>query len=740
MVRTGSRLIAALFLLLVALALKGYITTAPNLTGAGGFDTRRAAQRLGRVLGDQRPHPVDTGADDAVRSRLVAELRGIGLNPRITDDWACNGAPKSRAVSCARIRNVVASLGPAQGSRLLLASHYDSTPTGPGAADDGIGVASMMEIASLLRNRQLGRPVDFLFDEGEEFGLLGARAFLEHDPLAARVDSLINLEARGVTGPVIMFETSRPNGAALETYRHAALRPVANSMTADFYRLIPNATDVTVFADRPWTILNYAIIGNETRYHSAGDRLDALDPRSLHHMGSEALAAADALAAAPPVRSDSESVYADVAGRALLVLPKAAALIAFGGALLLFLWLGWRRRGGLGRATGAIGAALAGSAVAAFLLQWLIGQIRPGLYWRAHPEILAFALDLLALAVSAAALARIGRGLARDRLRAAFWLIFLLIASAIAVAAPGSVIFALLPPLPLLLGTALDRRLSGAETIGAILSWASLFLLWAPLLHTSEVLLDFQIAPVFAVVAALLVLPALIEMRPLAARLPAVLVPAVFGAGALAAWIAVALAPAYSADRKQGFRIDYGWDQAAKTGRWFVLDDGAGLPDRFPNASAFRKGVEVPWSLAKRRAAPAPAFPLPAPRLEKIGERPTPGGGRLVRFRIASGGADQVVLRAAPSSGLRAASIDGSVGRFGAGAKKDPFFIRCAGRSCDGAIMDLLVGRPGPLDLIIMGIRASLPPAAASLLAARPATAQPQYSPDSSVAVDRVRL
>lgn len=740
MARTGSRLIAAFLLLIAALAFKGSLTTAPPLAPAagGGFNTERAKARLARILGDQRPHPVDTAADDAVRDRLVAELRAMGLSPRVNDAWACNGAPKSRGIGCARVRNVVASIGPAGGPHLLLASHYDSTPAGPGATDDGIGVASMLEIAALLKDRGLGRPVTFLFDEGEEAGLVGARAFLEQDPLAARVDSVINMEARGVTGPAIMFETSRPNGSAIEAYRGAAARPVANSMTTDFYRLIPNATDVTVLAARPWTILNYAVIGNETRYHSAGDRLDALDPRSLQHMGSEALAATEVLAAGPPAHGTADYVYADVIGRGLVVLPKTSALASFGLLILAFLWLGWRRRAGLGRATGAVVAALVGSAAAAFLLQWLVGQIRPGLYWRAHPEVIALALDLTALAASAFLVTRLARPLARDRLRAGFWLVFLLTSLLITAAAPGGVIFALLPPLPLLAGIALERRVPGAETVGAFLSWLLLFLFWAPLLHLSEVLLDFQAAPVFAFVASLLVLPVLIELKPPAARLPPLRVPALLGAAALAGWIAVAVAPAYSADRKQGFRVDYEWDQGREKGRWLVFDDGAPLPRGFAGG-AFRTGAEVPWSMAKRRAAPAPALRLAPPVLQKLGERQTPAG-RLITIRIAAGGADQVVLRGAPDSGLEAVRIAGSPARFGIGGKKDPFFVRCAGRSCDGAVMDLLVRRAGPLVLTAIGVRAGLPDAAAPLVAARPATAQPQYSPDSSYAVQRIRL
>ncbi|HEX4738929.1 MAG TPA: M20/M25/M40 family metallo-hydrolase [Allosphingosinicella sp.] len=742
MAKTGSRLIAALLLLVAALALKGELTSAPPpaAPGPGGFDTARALQRLGRVLGDQRPHPVDTAADDAVRGRLVAELQAIGLTPRVTEAWACNGGAKSRSIGCASVRNVVASLGPANGSHLLLVSHYDSTPTGPGAADDGIGVTSMLEIAALLKAHPPRRPVDFLFDEGEEAGLLGARAFLEHDPLAPHVDSLINMESRGVTGPAIMFETSRPNGGAIDVYRRAASRPVANSMTTDFYRLIPNATDVTVFAARPWTILNFAIIGNETRYHSAGDRLDALDPRSLRHMGTEALAATEKLASGPPAADGGEYVYADVLGRALVVLPKTLALGSFAALIAAFASFGWRRRAGLGRAAGAVTAGIAGSALLAFAVQEAIGLFRPGLYWRAHPGIIAIAVDMAAFAACAAALAWIGRPSARDRLRAAFWLVFLLLGLLIALAAPGAVIFALLPPLPLLIGAGLERRLPGAETAGAVLSWVLLFLFWAPLLHLSEVLLDFPLGPVFAAISALLVLPVLVELKALTASFPRWRVPAALGVAALASWTAVALAPAYSADRKQNFRIEYGWDQQARKGEWLISEDGASLPTGFPGAAGFRSGVEVPWSSAKRRGAPAPALPLAPPQVVKIAESGTTDGGRLIRLRFASAGADQILLRAEPDSGLVGASVAGSDARFGAGKKTDPFFIRCAGRTCDGAVMDLRVGRPGPLTLTVIGIRFGLPGAAAPLVAARPATSAPQYSPDSSFAVDRIRL
>lgn len=118
-------LLALALALLAAMALKGtllVLPSPPDTPTATGFDANRAVARLQRILGDQRPHPVDSEAGDAVRERLIAEMRAVGLNPRVTDDFACNGE-RGSAVSCARVRNLVATIGPAEGKHLLLVSH-----------------------------------------------------------------------------------------------------------------------------------------------------------------------------------------------------------------------------------------------------------------------------------------------------------------------------------------------------------------------------------------------------------------------------------------------------------------------------------------------------------------------------------------------------------------------------------------------------------------------------------------
>jgi hypothetical protein len=723
--------LTALFLaLLAAMALKGSLIalpSPPDHSELGMFDANRAAARLARILGDERPHPADSANGDAVRDRLVAEMRGVGLSPRITDDFACNGNIHARNVNCARVRNLVATLGPIADGRpaLLLVSHYDSTFAGPGAADDGIGVASMLEIAEALRGRRMARPVIFLFDEGEELGLIGARAFLERDPLAHQVAWAVNLEARGVDGPAIMFETSRPTAPAIGWYGRASRRPVANSLSTDLYRLIPNSTDVAVFDERPWTILNFAVIGNETRYHSAGDTLAALDRRSLQHMGEQGLGATEAVADAgigEPPSGSGDRLYTDLAGRMLIDVPMSFGLVLLGLTLLFLLIEAWRRRA-LGRPLLAMAATLAGSLGLAFAGHFIVQLIRPGDYWRAYPWLTSSAVYASALAVAVAALLLIAPSGERTRLRAAFWLLFTALGAALCAAAPGAAIYFLVPPLLAALGMALARRWPWAERAGAIAAALLLYLTFGPALGLFEALMNGGPLWAFAPLGAAIMLPALIEFAAFLGRGRTILV--IGGAIdlAIACWIAAGLAPAYSDDRRQLFTIEYVSD--AGTARFAINNDGAPVP-----YEAAWARTEMPYTTRRRWAAPAPAVPVPAPAVTLVGQQPVPSG-RHLRLRIAANGAESITLIAPPDARLQAAGTGAFFPRFARGADGDKYYLRCIGRACDGAMLDVLVGGTGPVDFTVIGSRAGLP-----------AVAEPraQYGPDATITVGRVRL
>lgn len=733
--RRAIALAVILGILLGAMAIKGNVLALPEVRKSpepSAFDTRRALERLDRILGDERPHPVDSAANDAVRTRLIQELRAIGLAPVVTNRFACSGSSGSRTVSCARVRNVIANLGSTGENRLLLASHYDSTPVGPGAADDGIGLAVMLETASILAREKPRRPVTFLFDEGEEAGLLGARAFLDGDPLAAEVTALLNFEARGVTGPAMMYETSHPNGAAIAHFERAAIRPFANSLATDFARMIPNTTDVELFKARGWTILNFAIIGNETRYHSGGDTLSALDPRSVQHMGDQALALARDFTATGNGDAHGPTAYADWLGRGFVAMPLAVSLA---GVALLLAWataLSWRRRYGLAPPAAAIVATLAGAAALSFAAQGLVGLARPGEFWRAFPAAISLAVTVSALGAGLIALP--GRDV--DRLRRAFWLIFLALGAGISIIAPGGSIFFLAPPLVALTGIALEGRLRGAARAGTVLATVLLFLSWAPLLALAEILLGFDAAWMFAPAAALILLPALVELTPMMASLPQRTLAACALMAVLGAWTVTALLPAYSADRKQPFGIEHVWDENADSARWMVVNDGAPLPTALTAGRAFEHGVKVPWSGRPRWAAPAPGRSTP-PSVQRLAKKDV-ANGRRVSLRVRGNGAETWLLRVPSSAGLRAVRIGGATQAFGAPESSAPYILRCQGRRCDDIVVDLLIGAGAPVTGTIIGIRSGLPASARPLLDARPAFAAPQYNPDATIALGQV--
>lgn len=730
-------LVALLFALLAGLAATSVLVEPPpvrSATQAGEFDAERAKARLAIILGNERPHPADTAASDAVRARLIGQIRSLGLNPIVRDQFACNEFIKQRGVSCARVRNVIVALGPTSGGALLLNTHYDSNPSGPGASDAGAGVATLLEVARILKAERLGRPLILLFNEGEELGLVGARAFL-NDPLSRTVDSLINLEARGTTGPVAMFETSLPNGPPVRAFASAVDRPYANSLATDFYRQLPNYTDVNAFAERDWLTLNFAFIGNESRYHSAGDNLDALDLRSLQHMGDQTLAVARRLAASTPGGGGS-LLFVDIAGWQLVVVPQWLGLALLALLVAGFAWTAYRR-GGLWRGLGIVVAGLVAAAAIAWLAFYLMGLARPGSFWRGYPIWTQLAVFSCGLLAAVAAIALLGRRLATAQLRAGFWLSFVLLGVAVLFIAPGGIIYFLFPPLAALAGMLLSRRLRSAERAGAI---AAAVLLWLTMGEITALLAELlSRGPLFilAPLAFLIAMPWLIEAKGLldhAGRDRAI------GASLLVVllgWAAAAVAPAYSANRQQRFTISYVADPDRGKSWWTIDNDRSPLPDAFGPGWARE---ELPHAMTKSWVRSAPGLPEVTPPRVEIAGRAAAGSRRAVRLTLRSHGNDRIALIAPKDAAILAAGADDYLRPIAAEAKDDRYTFTCTGRSCDGAQLMLVTASRRPFELLVVGVRFVLPPQAHALAAARPADARPQYSPDQSIALTRLKI
>ncbi len=724
--------------LIAALAATAILIQPPALrttTKPGQFDAVRAKARLAIVLGNERPHPADSFGDDAVRARLVGQLRSMGLTPIVRDQFACNEIYKQRGVSCARVRNVIVALGPTSGKALLLNAHYDSVPVGPGASDDGVGVATLMEVASILKNQRLRRPLILLFNEGEELGLVGARAFMA-DPLSQRVDSLINLEARGVRGPVTMFETSLPNGPPVRAFAKAVDRPFANSLATDFYRQLPNYTDVNSFSERGWTTLNFAMIGNETRYHSAGDNVAALDLRSLQHMGDQTLAVAQQLSQGVP-NGDGTVLFADVAGRQLLMLPEKV-----GFALLAVLVLGFAivsySRGGMLRGLALVVGAIVASAALAWVALFVMGLFRAGSFWRAYPIWTELGVDACAILAAVVAVALIGGRLTIAQLRASLWLVFLLVGAAVAFVAPGGVIYFLFPPLLALIGMLAQRWLPWAERAASVGAAILLWLTFGEVLALLEQLMVNGPFFVFAPLATLIAMPWLIEAKALLDSTGPRLAMAASAVLALVGWAAAAAAPAYSADRQQRFVIQHATDTGSGRAYWSVVNDRKPLSKNFGNVAGWRRG-KLPHVEGKRWIAPAATLAdLKPPSIQLLGNA-MHGKLRTATFRLQLNGAENATLvgpKDAQIMSAGTAAFDQPIASDAHGR----YYFGCYGRSCDGAVLQFTTAIQKPVAFTLVGSRRGLPATAKPLLDQRPANARPQYSPDATITISQVAL
>lgn len=297
----------------------------PAAAPPGDFSAERAWVHVQAIA--PTTHPLGSPANAAVRDYIVARLSALGLTPEVQSfPYRSKGRALGGANVMARVPGLHRTRQPPRA--VALVCHYDSVPTGPGASDDGAGVAALLETArALMAGPALRNDVMLLFTDGEEVGLDGARAFALGCPWMKDIGVVLNFEARGVSGPVFMFETSTNNGEVIREFAKAAPRPVANSLMYEIYRRMPNDTDFTIFKEARLPGLNFAFIGDPQHYHARTDDLAHFNLRSLQHAGGYALSLARQFGNLGPAQLEGpDAVYFDLFGRWLVHYPVAWAI------------------------------------------------------------------------------------------------------------------------------------------------------------------------------------------------------------------------------------------------------------------------------------------------------------------------------------------------------------------------------------------------------------------------------
>jgi nitrogen fixation-related uncharacterized protein len=339
-------------LLLAAASLKlaGPPPPRPASAPATEFSAERAMRHVREIA--RAPHPVGCAEHNRVRDYLVQQLSDLGLEPSVQKTIGV----MEQYHTAGEVENILArKRGLVARPAVLLAAHYDSVPPGPGAGDDGAGVAALLETArALAAGPPLRNDVIFLITDGEELGLLGARAFVEEHPWKKDAGVVLNFDNRGSRGAAVMYQTSPENGWLVRQLAQAAPAPRASSLSAAVADRMPNSSDFVVFREAGIAGLNFAFIGGPENYHTPQDSPENLDPRTLQHEGSCALSLARRLADADLARiREPDAVFFNPVGNWELVYPAAwtrplgiAALVLFLAVMLLGLLRGVLSVGG----------------------------------------------------------------------------------------------------------------------------------------------------------------------------------------------------------------------------------------------------------------------------------------------------------------------------------------------------------------------------------------------------------
>lgn len=251
------------------------------------FSPKRAIEKLEKIA--QEPHYVGSKNHPVVADYLVKELKTLGLETEIQEGFSL-----TKWGNLTKSKNILARIkGSQNGKAVLLLSHYDSAPHSYslGANDDGVGIVTILESVRAFLHNQTTHTNDIiiLFTDAEELGLNGAALFVTEHAWAKDVGVVVNLEARGSSGPSYMLmEATHGNRELLKSFvASEAQFPASNSLMYSIYKLLPNDTDLTIFRENGKIQgFNLAFIDNHFNYHTSQDNLQSVELNTLQHQGS----------------------------------------------------------------------------------------------------------------------------------------------------------------------------------------------------------------------------------------------------------------------------------------------------------------------------------------------------------------------------------------------------------------------------------------------------------------------
>ncbi|XP_028349766.1 endoplasmic reticulum metallopeptidase 1 isoform X4 [Physeter macrocephalus] len=282
------------------------------------------------------------------------------------------------------ITNVVVKLEPRDGAQhaVLANCHFDSVANSPvpypppltltilkqisaisvplevfwavllkGASDDAVSCSVMLEVLRVLStsSEALHHAVIFLFNGAEENVLQASHGFITQHPWASLIRAFINLEAAGVGGKELVFQTGPENPWLVQAYVSAAKHPFASVVAQEVFQsgIIPSDTDFRIYRDfGNIPGIDLAFIENGYIYHTKYDTADRILTDSIQRAGDNILAVLKYLATSDMLASSSKyqhgnMVFFDVLGLFVIAYPsRVGSIINYMVVMAVALYLG----------------------------------------------------------------------------------------------------------------------------------------------------------------------------------------------------------------------------------------------------------------------------------------------------------------------------------------------------------------------------------------------------------------
>jgi len=717
----------------------------PSPVGADAPDVVFSAVRAEAILRDLvregEPHATGTPNNAIVRDRVMAHLEAAGYEPEVQSRFHCNPA----FGACSPVENIIAVKAGTDGQNaILVTAHYDSVFAGPGVADDGAGVAAILEIARMLGDfPPFMNDVIFLISDSEENGLIGASAFAEHHPLFPRVRLVLNLEARGVTGSSAMFETGEGNRRLIRVMSQNTERPSANSLVYEIYKSMPNDTYFSVYRGKGVLGLNYAFVGGVALYHSPLDDLAHLDIGSMQHHGENVWAMIGALGDRDLFRvgAREDAGYIDLFSISLIHYP---ASITTGLALFLGVWVmiaigaAFRkefRYGQLRWGILLIPAMAATLVLGGFLLSWPLGHFR-----ELHPLEHPFPWPgRLAIGLMAGLVIYTALKLFTGRVSACAWMILAWLAVfvgtlVLSTRLPTASHIGLIPLAAFALGSVVDlvRKKSAAPLLvasvsgfaaAAYISWYHFFLIGTLFNFQQSMAMAASLLPMILVAMPMLL--AYVRRRELDWR------PAKWLGGALLMAVVVHLfLPGFTVDRPRNMTLQYVETDGDPDG-YIAATSGYGTPDRGWAREHGMEETEVSWGLrgpAQRFVRKSKRLDLPAVELAPIESVMENGKWRRTLSLTVPEGTPAVYLTLPLEARLTNAKIDRVLAldpSLPTKRSRSAYRLRIVSPPPGTMTVELTLERPDPVRIEVVSWRELPQDLAAPYLADWPENAQP---------------